>query len=89
MRGVPRARQAISVAPCGSMVMPRIAAARVTISVSMGVAVTDEHCVTADDLLHRADLAMYEAKRSGRGRLALHGPGTAELGGSAAAGGAA
>jgi diguanylate cyclase (GGDEF)-like protein len=42
------------------------------ISISMGVAITDEHCTTAEELLRRADLAMYRSKRAGRGRLTLH-----------------
>jgi len=41
----------------------------VDVCVSMGVAVNDAECTTAAGLLHRADLAMYEAKRLGRGRV--------------------
>lgn len=41
----------------------------VEISLSMGVAITDSDCTTAAGLLHRGDLAMYESKRRGRGRL--------------------
>ncbi len=44
----------------------------VDISVSMGVALTDTTCATVDDLLQRADHAMYQAKRQGRGRLSLY-----------------
>ncbi|MET0493313.1 MAG: diguanylate cyclase [Actinoplanes sp.] len=40
----------------------------VTIGVSIGIAVLDEYADTAETLVHNADLALYEAKRSGRGR---------------------
>lgn len=48
--------------------------AEVPISVSMGVAVTDAECTTADQLLQRADVAMYHSKRQGRGRLSMYSP---------------
>jgi len=35
---------------------------------SIGIARTDPDCLTVDALLRRADIAMYAAKRSGRGR---------------------
>jgi diguanylate cyclase (GGDEF)-like protein len=41
-------------------------------TVSIGVASWDES-ETADDLVHRADLAMYEAKRLGRNRVVASG----------------
>ncbi len=44
----------------------------VDVSVSMGVAVTDPTCETAEGLVHRADAAMYDAKERGRGRVALY-----------------
>ncbi|MEM9747927.1 MAG: diguanylate cyclase, partial [Actinomycetota bacterium] len=47
----------------------------VTIGLSMGVAVTDADCTAAAGLLHRADLAMYESKRRGRGRISQYSPG--------------
>jgi diguanylate cyclase (GGDEF)-like protein/PAS domain S-box-containing protein len=39
----------------------------VRVSVSIGIALFPEHGKTTADLLHRADLAMYDAKRSGTG----------------------
>ena len=39
--------------------------------VSIGVAAAPNHATTATDLLHRADTALYECKRSGRGRVAF------------------
>ena len=38
------------------------------VSVSIGVA-TSEHISSADELLHRADTAMYRAKAEGKGRV--------------------
>jgi diguanylate cyclase (GGDEF)-like protein/PAS domain S-box-containing protein len=38
------------------------------INVSIGVAAYPDHCVTADELFGNADLALYRAKATGRGR---------------------
>ncbi len=38
------------------------------VNVSIGVAAYPEHCVTADELFGNADLALYRAKATGRGR---------------------
>lgn len=43
-------------------------------SASIGIAVSDPDC-TAEELVRRADLAMYRAKQSGAGRYALYHPG--------------
>ena len=51
----------------------------VEISLSMGVALTDAACTTVDQLLQRADVAMYQSKRPGRGRLTLYTPGSDRL----------
>jgi diguanylate cyclase (GGDEF)-like protein len=42
-----------------------------SVTVSLGVAVYDEHGRTGEGLLHAADAAMYRAKDEGRNRLAL------------------
>lgn len=59
----------------------------VAISVSAGIAEMDTHGDTLDALLTAADVALYDAKRSGRSRVATAGdlpspldPGTAALG---------
>jgi diguanylate cyclase (GGDEF)-like protein/PAS domain S-box-containing protein len=41
------------------------------ISASIGVATTGEHPESVEDVLRRADEAMYDAKRQGKGRYAL------------------
>jgi diguanylate cyclase (GGDEF)-like protein/PAS domain S-box-containing protein len=41
----------------------------VHIAPSIGIALFPEHGRTVDELLHRADLAMYVAKRSGQGQM--------------------
>jgi len=41
---------------------------RVTVGVSIGIA-SGEYPMVASDLLHKADIAMYEAKQSGGGRI--------------------
>ncbi len=40
---------------------------RVDVSTSIGIALFPDHGITTAELLHRADLAMYVAKRSGHG----------------------
>ena len=44
------------------------------ISSSIGIALYPEHGRTGDELAHRADLAMYEAKRDGRNRVLVFTP---------------
>ncbi|MAT05064.1 MAG: hypothetical protein CL424_08475 [Acidimicrobiaceae bacterium] len=46
----------------------------IDVSLSMGVAVSDDECATAAGLLHRSDIAMYESKRTGRSRITLYRP---------------
>ncbi|MDZ5456842.1 GGDEF domain-containing protein [Azohydromonas lata] len=42
-----------------------------TVSFSSGLALCQDGDIDIQPLLHRADMALYEAKRSGRGRLAM------------------
>ncbi|WEK48545.1 MAG: bifunctional diguanylate cyclase/phosphodiesterase [Candidatus Kaistia colombiensis] len=44
----------------------------IVIGTSVGIAVVEEEGVTADELLRRADVAMYQAKELGRSRVALY-----------------
>jgi diguanylate cyclase (GGDEF)-like protein/PAS domain S-box-containing protein len=41
-------------------------------SVSIGVALVDDPDMTADEVLRRADMAMYRAKENGRGRIEIY-----------------
>ncbi len=43
----------------------------VRVRASAGVAVVDRHCPDAAELVRRADVAMYEAKREGKGKVLL------------------
>ncbi len=43
--------------------------ARFSITVSIGVAGFPEHCSTMDEMLEKADQALYEAKRAGKNRV--------------------
>lgn len=45
------------------------------LTISLGVAGFPEHAGSVDDLLNRADQAMYRAKAAGRNRVAVAGPG--------------
>jgi len=47
----------------------------VRVGASIGVALCEPPRHDAEDLLHRADAAMYRAKRNGRGRFETYGPG--------------
>lgn len=49
----------------------------VVVGASIGIALWDEPA-DASDILHAADVAMYQAKRRGRGRVELYEPGTAQ-----------
>ncbi|HEX8533041.1 MAG TPA: EAL domain-containing protein [Allosphingosinicella sp.] len=46
-----------------------LAGVHIHVSSSVGVARSDVDCTTVDALLRRADIAMYAAKKSGRGRF--------------------
>jgi len=47
-------------------------AAQLNVTISMGVAAYTGPADTADDLIKRADETMYQAKRAGRNRVAVH-----------------
>jgi diguanylate cyclase (GGDEF)-like protein len=44
----------------------------IRIGASIGVSVFDDHSYTANELLRRADVALYEAKTAGRGRVIVY-----------------
>jgi two-component system cell cycle response regulator len=44
---------------------------RCRLSISVGIACTADEGITPEGLLHAADLALYDAKRSGRNRVAM------------------
>jgi diguanylate cyclase (GGDEF)-like protein len=46
-----------------------IAGHRLHVGTSIGIALLDDHADDAMTLIHHADLAMYEAKRNGKGRI--------------------
>lgn len=52
----------------------RIQGLEIVSSASIGVAVAEDEGETTDDLIRRADIAMYRAKTLGRGRWELHQP---------------
>ncbi|HEX2049896.1 MAG TPA: bifunctional diguanylate cyclase/phosphodiesterase [Actinomycetota bacterium] len=52
-----------------------IAGRKVTVGVSLGVALADGAPITADELLANADVAMYAAKGGGKGRYEVYRPG--------------
>ncbi len=52
----------------------RILASDFSMKVSIGIAVAEGPHVTPDDLLRDADLAMYVAKRNGKGRFEMYRP---------------
>jgi diguanylate cyclase (GGDEF)-like protein/PAS domain S-box-containing protein len=45
----------------------------VPVSTSIGIVVSEGHDATAEDLMQRADAAMYQSKRAGRNRITIHG----------------
>jgi diguanylate cyclase (GGDEF)-like protein len=49
----------------------RISGNNATISASIGIALANADCLSIDDLLRKADMAMYEAKASGRCQYAI------------------
>jgi diguanylate cyclase (GGDEF)-like protein/PAS domain S-box-containing protein len=48
---------------------------RVTVTASMGIVLFPSHATTVEELLARADLAMYYAKEQGRNQCRVHDPG--------------
>jgi diguanylate cyclase (GGDEF)-like protein len=63
---------------CGALRAPfQLGSEQVEARASIGVFALDggETTISADELLARADTAMYAAKRAGKGQVALYGPG--------------
>jgi two-component system cell cycle response regulator len=42
---------------------------KLTITISIGIAASEDENDSAEDLLHRADQALYRAKKTGRNRV--------------------
>jgi diguanylate cyclase (GGDEF)-like protein len=62
-----RLREAVAAAPL------TVDGKAVAMTVSVGVAALDAHDHKWEDILHRADEALYHAKQSGRDRVSVHG----------------
>ncbi|USV57693.1 putative bifunctional diguanylate cyclase/phosphodiesterase [Aeromonas encheleia] len=60
----------------------RLQGNELTITVSLGVASVTEQTTDISELLHQADLAMYQAKRNGRSRIVSYSEACAEHAGS-------
>jgi diguanylate cyclase (GGDEF)-like protein len=54
----------------------RVASAKVSVTVSIGIATAPDHATTPDDLVKAADKAMYRAKDAGRNRTQVAGDAT-------------
>lgn len=59
-------------APANPYRLPKVNFTIATVTTSVGVAVSPEHGTNVQDLLKRADLAMYAAKESGRNGYRLY-----------------
>jgi diguanylate cyclase (GGDEF)-like protein len=74
--GVDGADEAVSVAGriVDALAAPMaIAQRRLMINASIGIALSDRSVREPAELMHRADVAMYQAKRNGRGRFEMFG----------------
>ncbi|WP_323915574.1 putative bifunctional diguanylate cyclase/phosphodiesterase [Aeromonas caviae] len=60
----------------------RLQGNELTITVSLGVASVTEQTADVSELLHQADLAMYQAKRNGRSRIVMYPEACTEQAGS-------
>jgi len=67
-----RVREVMEAAPL------TVGGAAVTMTVSVGVAALEERDQKWEDILHRADEALYHAKQNGRNRVSVHGRDLAE-----------
>lgn len=69
-----RLRSAVAASPLAAMCAgvlddPDLVPENFHLTVSIGVAVAPNDCCTLDELLHKADMAMYAAKAAGRDRV--------------------
>ncbi|QXB55879.1 bifunctional diguanylate cyclase/phosphodiesterase [Aeromonas sp. FDAARGOS 1415] len=60
----------------------RLQGNELTITISLGVASVSEQTADISELLHQADLAMYQAKRNGRSRIVMYSEACTEHAGS-------
>jgi diguanylate cyclase (GGDEF)-like protein len=60
-----RLRRCIAETPIDSSQGP------IQITISLGVVILDQDCKNLDDLLHRADQALYAAKQAGRNQVSI------------------
>jgi diguanylate cyclase (GGDEF)-like protein len=44
-----------------------------TLTLSIGISIYPEHGLTPEELIHYADMALYEAKNKGRNRTIVYG----------------
>ena len=60
----------------------RLQGNELTVTISLGVASVSEQTTDISELLHQADLAMYQAKRNGRSRIVMYSDACMEHSGS-------